>query len=259
MMKEGDLVLLMDKKGKKYIIKLKKGKFFEFHKGKVLHDEILKKKIGEKILTSTNEKLLILKPTLNDFILKKLKRTSQIIYPKDVGQILVLADIFNDAKVLEVGTGSGALTLYLLRFADRGKVFSIDEREDMMKTAKENIENFYGKKIEFIKNLVLKKQNFMDVEEKDFDRIILDIPDPWNYLKKIKEVLKEGGIVACWLPTALQVFNLIDEIEKNFSKDFVVDGIYETLQRDWQKQKKSLRPKDRMVAHTGFLIIFRKI
>jgi tRNA (adenine57-N1/adenine58-N1)-methyltransferase len=259
-MKEWELVLLKDKKGKRYIFALKKGETFSFHKGKVSHDEILKKRVGEKIFSSKGEELLILKPTLRDFILKRLKRISQILYPKDIGQILVLADIFEGSKVLEAGTGSGALTLYLIRaVGEKGRVVSIDEREDMIKNAKKNIEEFYQKKIEEIKNLILKKENLSEIKEKDFDRVILDLPDPWNYLEKVKEVLKEDGILACWLPTVLQVFELTEKVEKEFSNDFILEGIFETLQREWQKRKIALRPKDRMVAHTGFLIIFRKI
>ena len=257
---EGDLVLLEDKKERKYIFELKRGKTFSFHRGKISHDEILNKKIGEKIFSSKGEELLILKPTLRDFVLKKLKRISQIIYPKDAGQILVLADIFEGAKVLEVGTGSGALTLYLIRaVGEKGKLISIDEREDMIENAKKNIKEFYKKKIEDIKNLTLRKQNLSEIKEKNFDRIILDLVDPWNYLKKVKEVLKAGGILACWLPTVLQVFELTDKVEKEFSRDFILEGIFETLQREWQKRKIALRPKDRMIAHTGFLTIFRRI
>ena len=188
-MREGELVLLKDKKGRKYLFTLKKGGIFAFHKGKILHDEILKKKVGERVISSKGEELLILKPTLRDFVLKKLKRISQIIYPKDVGQILVLADIFEGAKVLEAGTGSGALTLYLIRaVGEKGKIISVDEREDMIENAKKNIEQFYQKKIEEIKNLTLKKENLAEIKEKDFDRVILDLPDPWNYLKKVKEI-----------------------------------------------------------------------
>ena len=256
-MKEGELILLKDKKGKKYIFALKKGEVFVSDKGKISHDEILKKKEGEKIFSSKGEQFLILKPTLADFVLKKLKRISQIIYPKDVGQILVLADIFEGAKVLEAGTGSGALTLYLIRaVGEKGKVYSIDERQDMIETATKNIEQFYQKKIEQIPNLILRKENVSEIKEKDFDRVILDLPNPWHYLEKVKELLKDGGILACWLPTVLQVFELTEKAEK---QNFILEGVFETLQREWQKRKIALRPKDRMVAHTGFLIILRKI
>lgn len=260
MPKTGDLILLKDSKGRKYLIFFKKNGVFEFHKGRVLHKEIAKRKIGEIIISSKKEKLLVLKPTLTDFVFKKLKRISQIIYPKDIGQILVLGDIVPGAKVLEVGTGSGALTLYLIRaVGEKGKIVSIDEREDMIKSAKENIEKFYQKQIKEIKNLTLKVQNLKDLKEKNFDRVILDLVDPWNYLQKVKEVLKSGGILICWLPTVLQIFKLIEKIEKKFRNDFETEGIFETLQREWQKKGRSLRPKDRMVAHTGFLILMRKI
>lgn len=260
MLKEGTLVCLLDSKKKKYLISLKKGGVFEFHRGKVFHDEILKKDWGEEITSSKGEKILILKPRLADFVLKKLKRNSQIIYPKDTGQILVWGDIFPGAKVLECGTGSGALTCYLIRaVGEKGKIISIDERADMIETAKNNIEKFFQKKIEKIKNLVLKNQRLEEVKEKNFDRIILDLPEPWRYLAKIKEILKNGGILICWLPTVLQIFYLIEEVEKKFKNDFELEGIMEFLQREWQKKERSLRPKDRMVAHTGFLILFYKL
>jgi len=259
MFREGDLVLLKDKKGRKYLITLKKGKAFEFHHGKICHDEILKKKVGESIFSSKGKELLILKPTLAEFILKRLKRKTQIIYPKDAGQILVLADIFEGAKVLECGTGSGALTLYLLRQVGKdGRVFSIDVRKDMIRVAQKNIEDFFQKPIEKIENLILRNQDLKDLEEKDFDRVVLDLPNPWDYLEKIKEILKPGGILACWLPTVLQIFTLVDKAQNEFYKNFNLEGIFETLQREWQKEGKSLRPKDQMVAHTGFLITLRK-
>lgn len=260
MIKEGDLILLKDKRQRKYLICLSRGKFFEYHQGKISHDEILKKEIGEKIFSSKGNSLLILRPTLADFILKKLKRISQIIYPKDIGQILVLGDVFPGAKVLECGTGSGALTCYLIRaVGEKGKIISIDERKDMVEVAKENIERFYQKKIKDIKNLRLKFQNLKELKEKNFDRVILDLVNPWDYLSKVKKILKPTGILICWLPTVLQVFNLVDQVEKKFKKDFELEGIFETLQREWQKKGMALRPKDRMVAHTGFFILFQRL
>lgn len=260
MLKEGDLICLLDNKKRKYIISLKKDGIFEFHKGKISHNDILKKDFGDKITSSLGEELIILKPTLISFILKKMKRISQIIYPKDVGQILILGDIHPGLKILECGTGSGALTCYLIRvICENGKLISIDERKEMIKTAEENIKNFYQKNIEEIKNLELRIQNLKDVEDKDFDRIILDLPNPWDYLFKIKEILKPGGILICWLPTVLQIYNLLEEIEKKFNEDFKLEGVYETLQREWQKSDKALRPKDKMIAHTGFSVIIYRL
>jgi len=260
MFKEGDFVLLVDRKNRKYIIELKKDTYSSFHFGKVQHNDIIDKN-PSFVFSSNGEKLLVLKPNTKDFILYKLKRKSQIIYPKDVGQILVLSDIFNAKSVFECGCGSGALTMWLLQAKkDETKLVSIDCREDMVELAKKNIETYFKKPIEEIKNFVLevKKLEEVDYEENTFDRVILDVTEPWLNLDKITKILSSYGILLCWLPTVLQVFNLIDEIEKKYSEHFYLEGIYETLQREWQKNQLALRPKDRMVAHTGFLIVFRK-
>jgi tRNA (adenine57-N1/adenine58-N1)-methyltransferase len=260
MFKEGDFVLLVDRKNRKYIIELKKDTYSSFHFGKVQHNDIIDKN-PSFVYSSNSEKLLVLKPTTKDFVLYKLKRKSQIIYPKDVGQILVLSDIFNAKSVFECGCGSGALTMWLLQAKkDETKLVSIDCREDMVELAKKNIETYFKKPIEEIKNFVLevKKLEEVDYEENTFDRVILDVTEPWLNLDKITKILSSYGILLCWLPTVLQVFNLIDEVEKKYSEHFYLEGIYETLQREWQKNQLALRPKDRMVAHTGFLIVFRK-
>jgi tRNA (adenine57-N1/adenine58-N1)-methyltransferase len=260
MFKEGDFVLLVDRKNRKYIIELKKDTYSSFHFGKVQHNDIIDKN-PSFVFSSNSEKLLVLKPTTKDFVLYKLKRKSQIIYPKDVGQILVLSDIFNARSVFECGCGSGALTMWLLQAKkDETKLVSIDCREDMVELAKKNIETYFKKPIEEIKNFVLevKKLEEVDYEENTFDRVILDVTEPWLNLDKITKILSSYGILLCWLPTVLQVFNLIDEVEKKYSEHFYLEGIYETLQREWQKNQLALRPKDRMVAHTGFLIVFRK-
>jgi tRNA (adenine57-N1/adenine58-N1)-methyltransferase len=260
MFKEGDFVLLVDRKNRKYIIDLKKDTYSSFHFGKVQHNDIIDKN-PSFVFSSNSEKLLVLKPTTKDFVLYKLKRKSQIIYPKDVGQILVLSDIFNAKSVFECGCGSGALTIWLLQAKkDETKLVSIDCREDMVELAKKNIETYFKKPIEEIKNFVLevKKLEEVDYKENTFDRVILDVTEPWLNLDKITKILSSYGILLCWLPTVLQVFNLIDEIEKKYSEHFYLEGIYETLQREWQKNQLALRPKDRMVAHTGFLIVFRK-
>ncbi len=260
MFKEGDFALIKDNKGKKYIIKLEKDKFFEFHLGKISHNDIINKNEGIILKTSKNQKITVFKPTLWEFILRKLKRSSQIIYPKDIGQILILGDIKPGLKILECGTGSGALTIYLINFLkDTGFIYSIDEKENMIETARENIENYFGLKIEDIKNLKLENKNLQDIEEKNFDRVIIDLVDPWNYLTKIWEIMNDEGLFICWLPNSIQVFNLIDEIENKFKDKFHLEIICETLQREWQKKEKSLRPKDLMVAHTGFLLVFRKL
>lgn len=261
MFQEKDFALLIDTKGRKYILKLAKDNVFSFHKGQVKHNDIIGKPEGCIVFSSLNEKLLVLRPTLTEFILYGLNRKGQIIYPKDIAQILVLLDIFPGAKVFECGCGSGALTLFLLRAVGQtGKVVSADIREDMISTAKGNIEQYYGKTIEEITNLELKLMDFkQECPQEQFDRVIIDILDPWEVVGNVEKILLPSGIAGFWLPTVLQVFSLVDTIEKNFSNSFTLQGIYETLQREWEKNQLSLRPKHRMVAHTGFLIVYRKV
>lgn len=257
--KEGDLVLLLTEKGKKFLVSLKKEGKFCYHKGVIDFKDILGKKEGDFVFSSKGEKLLLFKPTISEFILKT-KRGAQIIYPKDIAYILYFADVFSGAKVLEAGTGSGALTISLLRaVGEKGKVFSFEKRKEFFEIAQKNIEKFKNIRKENLGKLFLFNDDVLNVKEKDFDRIFLDLPEPEKLLFKLKDHLKEGGILACYLPTVLQVFELIETVEKEFSKSFYLMGIFEVLERGWKKRQISLRPEDRMIAHTGFMIFFRKI
>jgi len=259
MFKQGDLVILIDSKGKKYLLKLKKGAVFEFHKGKVEHNDIINKKEGVIVFSSRGEKLICFRPLLWEYLLK-IKRKTQIIYPKDIGQIIILADISPGDKVFECGTGSGSLTLELMKaVGERGKVVSLEKSEEFLKVARENIEKFIKGKRGFGKVILQQGDLEEGIKEKNFDKVILDLPEPWKFLDKIEKILKEGGVLVCWLPTVLQVFNLLESVEKKFQKTFYLIGVSETLQRNWQKRGRSLRPEDRMVAHTGFLVLLRKL
>ncbi len=257
--KNGDLILLLTEKGKKFLITLREKGEFCYHKGKINFEDILSKKEGDFVFSSKGEKIFLFKPTISEYILK-FKRGAQIIYPKDIAQIILSADVFSGAKVLEAGTGSGALTIALLRaVGEKGKVFSFEKRRDFYQIAKKNIENFQKIRKEKLGKLYLFNESIEKVKEKDFDRVFLDLPEPEKLLSKIKNCLKGGGILVCYLPTVLQIFNLVEKVEREFSKTFYLLGIFEVLKRGWRKIEKSLRPKDRMVAHTGFIILFRKI
>lgn len=261
-LKEGDIVHLIDRKGKKYQIMLKKGGSFFFHRGSVSHDDIIGLEEGSIVKSTRGEPLFVWRPTLSDFILK-MRRGAQVIYPKDIGAILMLADIFPGARVLEAGTGSGALTLALLRaVGENGIVFSYENRSDFLEIAKQNIQTFFKHAAagneEGIGKLVLRQQDIYEgIAERNLDRIILDLSTPWRALPHVKASLRSGGILLCYLPTVLQVFKLAKRISK--IGGFSITGIHEVLMREWEISGISIRPAHRMVAHTGFIFVARRL
>lgn len=256
--KEGDLAILIDSRGRKYLVNLKKDSSFFFHRGHVQFNDIIGKTEGLKVTSSLGEKLYVFRPTLEEYVLK-MKRGAQIIYPKDISRIITLLDIFPGAKVFEAGTGSGALTLYLLRTVGHtGKVVSYEKRREFYETAKSNIEKFIVD--ESVGELILKNKDISEgIDEADFDRAILDLTEPWLFLDKVIQVLKSGGILGCYLTTVLQIYSLMEEFERSFSERLYKIGIFELIERKWEKEGLSLRPALRMIAHTGFIVVFRKI
>ncbi len=261
--KEGELVHLIDKKGKRYQIVLKANSSFSFTRGTISHDDIIGLEEGSTVKSSLGEKLVVLRPTLAEYI-SKMRKGSQIIYPKDIAAILMLGDIFPGAKVLEAGTGSGALTMALLRAVGKdGLVVSYERRKEFSAIAKSNIKAFFdevepgGK--EGSGKLELKEGDVYDgIEEKDLDRIILDLPEPWRVLEHIEKSLRNGGILLCYNPTVLQIYKLSRRIELRYERSFRVMGIYEVGMREWEIKGRSMRPEHKMIAHTGFIFVARK-
>lgn len=256
--KEGDLVEIIDKKERKFILKLKKGEKFHFHYGYIEHNEIIGKNYGVEIKTSKRFSIIVFPVKKSDFILH-MKRGAQIIYPKDIGQILIHGDIHSGLKIFEAGGGSGALSIYLLSIiGKRGKLITYEIRDDFLKILRENVEKFFG---EIPKNFILRKRDIysegLHEDDKNFDRVLLDLPEPWNALKNVSKGLKKGGILISYNPTIQQIIKFKSELDK--SKNFYFEGMYEILERRWKIEEVATRPVDRMVAHTGFIIVARKI
>jgi tRNA (adenine57-N1/adenine58-N1)-methyltransferase len=253
----GERVLLVDGRGRRYLVLLGSGRQFHFHLGSIDHDALIGHPEGIKVRSTLGAMLLAFRPTLADFTLK-MRRGAQVVYPKDVGLILVYADIFPGAVVVEAGTGSGSLTLALAQsVGDSGLVISYEIREDHYDTAAANIAEWYegaGGKPE---NLELRLGDvFAGVPESGVDRLVLDLPEPWRAVGPTTESLAPGGILCCYLPTVPQVSQTVEAMRAG---GFALVDTFEGLLRTWNVDGPSVRPDHRMVAHTGFLVTGRKL
>jgi tRNA (adenine57-N1/adenine58-N1)-methyltransferase len=243
----GDYVLLVDTKRRRHLVTLKVGGEFHLHTGIVRHDELIGSDEGMTVRTTLGARLIALRPTLSEYVLE-MPRGAQVIYPKDLGPILMLADIHPGARVLESGVGSGALTMALLRaVGPSGEVIGYEIREDFAARARSNIEGFLGSEIPFTLEI---RDSYEGIEHYDLDRIVLDLPEPWRIVKHAEHALRPGGILLAYLPTIGQVSRLREELE---TSAFGMAQSLEVLQRTWHVEGQSVRPDHRMVAHTGFL------
>ena len=251
---DGERVHFIDRKGRQYPLTLCSGKVFQFSGEKIPHDDIIGQEDGTTVTLSRGSKFIVLKPTLSEYLLK-MPRGAQVIYPKDIGMILICGDIYPAARVVEAGIGSGALTMALLRaVGERGVVISYEVREDFSKRAQENIQLYYGK----TNNLIVREQDIYNgIAEECVDRVILDLPEPWRVVPHAVQSLREGGIFLCYLPTILQVSTVVRALKE--SGNFIQIETSETLQRTWHVEDNSVRPDHRMVAHTGFITTARKV
>ena len=250
---DGDLALLVDRRGRRYMLTLSSEKSFHTHMGAVPHADIIGQEAGCRVATSNGHILLAFRPTLGDYILE-MPHPSQVVYPKDLGAIIMHGDIFPGARVLEAGVGSGALTLALLRaVGNEGSVVSYEVRQDMVDKARTNINAFIPNPHNFDIKL---KDVYLDIDEPELDRIVLDVPEPWHVVPEAARVLTPGGIFLSYLPTVLQIHELQTALVE--SPNFELMETVEILERPWSVSHRSVRPVHRMVAHTGFITTARK-
>ena len=253
----GERVLLIDNRDRRYLVTLASGAEFHSHLGALSHDEMIGADEGSTFRTAGGSRLQAFRPTLADFVLK-MKRGAQIVYPKDLALILLYADIFPGARVLEAGTGSGSLTLALARaVGDAGAVISYELREDHQKSARANIESWAEVSGGKLDNLEMRLGDvFEGVPERGFDRLVLDLPEPWRAIGTTTESLAPGGIFCCYLPTVPQVSQVVEAMRRG---GFTLISTFEGLVRGWNVDGQSVRPDHRMVAHTGFIVTGRKV
>jgi tRNA (adenine57-N1/adenine58-N1)-methyltransferase len=251
----GELVLLVDKVGRRHRVRLKAGERHSLHSGVIEHDALIGRTEGVVVTTQLGARLLAVRPTFAEQVTGRV-RQAQPIYPKDLGAILVGADIHPGARVLEAGTGTGALTLAAIRAVGQdGVVVSYEQREDFLEAATRAITETLGG---LPPNLTLKLGDvYQGVEERDMDRFLLDLPEPWQAIPAVRSALRPGGIVFAHCPNVSQVQRFFDSLRE--ARGFGMLEVFELLQRGWTVRGRSLRPSHRMVAHTGFLCFARRI
>lgn len=251
----GQIALLIDERGRKYLVNLKVGGEFHFHRGIVAHDEILGGDDGLVTKSTGGEAVAVFRPTYADYALK-MRRGAQIIYPKDTAQIIIYADIYPGARVLEAGVGSGALTMALLRaVGPTGSVVSYDVREDFIERARANIAGFLGE----TSNLEIRPGSVYEgIGPEVFDRAVLDLAEPWHTFQHLTGgALRPGGILSIYLPTVLQVSQATEALKS--SSRWTSIRTLENLTRTWHVDGQSVRPDHKMIGHTGFLTFARLV
>ncbi len=256
----GDRVQLSDAKGNKHTIVLTEGKEFHTHRGAIAHADIVGQPEGI-IVTSTNAtEYMALRPLLLDHILA-MPRGAAVIYPRDSAQIVVEADIFPGATVVEAGVGSGGLSSYLLRaLGPNGTLHSFERRDDFAATAQKNVASFFNEHPEnwhvHVGDLQDLAPHMTDLQGA-VDRVVLDMLAPWECVEVVKQLLKPGGVLCCYVATTTQLSRLAETLRLHQS--WTEPRAWETLVRGWHLEGLSVRPEHRMVGHTGFLLTTRRM
>ncbi len=250
----GEVVILHDRRGRRYRLKLSAGATFHTHLGSLDHADLIGRNEGCFVPTAKGSRLLALRSTLVEAVLE-MPRHSQVIYPKDLGTILLRGDIFPGARVLEVGLGSGATAATLLRaVGPTGEVVSYEVRPEVVEGARRNIQEL----VPSMDNHTVRLRDAIvnGIDERDLDRVVTDVPEPWDAVEAAAEALRPGGILLCYLPTVLQVHELGTALRRE--PRFHLAETVEVLERPWHVTSRSIRPVHRMVAHTGFITTARR-
>lgn len=251
----GDQVQLTDPKNKRHTIRLKEGGIFHTHKGAIPHSELIGQPEGSVVRSSGGTQYLAFRHLLQDYTLA-MPRGAAVIYPKDAAQIVGMIDIFPGARVIEAGVGSGALTASLLRaVGPEGRVTSYERRQDFADIARSNVENFFGGPLETWRLVV--GGLVESIDEGDVDRIVLDMLAPWECVDVSAKALTPGGVLGVYVATTTQLSKTVETIRDHGS--FTEPHAWETLTRDWHVEGLAVRPDHRMIGHTGFLVMARRM
>jgi tRNA (adenine57-N1/adenine58-N1)-methyltransferase len=244
--------MLVGRDRKSFIVPLEPGSQLHTHRGVVPHDDLIGTPWGTQLSTHLGYPFLFLQPSTDDLV-RTIKRTTQIVYPKESGYILMKMGIAPGCRVVEAGTGSGGLALVFAQaVSPTGRVYSYEARPEMQQLAHKNLEQIgLSDFVEF------KLRDICEgFDERDVDALFLDLPTPWAYLAQAHAALAGGGFFGCILPTTNQVSRLIGALEQSH---FGLIEVEELLLRSYKAVPARLRPMDRMVAHTGYLVFARAL
>ena len=251
----GDRIQLTDPKGKLYSFTITPGKEWHTHKGWIVHDELIGLPEGSVVSTTAGLKFTAFIPLLSDYVLS-MPRGATIVYPKDAAMIIGVADVYPGAHVLEAGVGSGALSLSILRaVGSEGTLDSFERRDDFAEIARTNVENYFGS---LPNNWSLTVESVQDIaNDKIYDRVILDMLAPWECVEMAARVLRPGGVFLAYVATTTQLSATAEALKSD--GHFTEPESSETIVRGWHHEGLAVRPQQRMIGHTGFLIQSRRM
>ncbi len=256
---EGDRVQLTDPKGRLHTITLTAGKQFHTHRGHLTHDDLIGAPDGSTITNTAGVEYLALRPLLADYVMS-MPRGAAVVYPKDAGQVVMMADVFPGATVVEAGVGSGALSMSLLRaVGEHGHLLSFERREDFADIARANARDFFGGDHPAWTVTVgdLAEALPAAVEPGTVDRVVLDMLAPWDCLDAVAEALTPGGVLICYVATTTQLSKVAEAMRDHGT--FTEPQAWESLVRGWHLEGLAVRPQHRMHGHTGFLVTTRRL
>lgn len=250
----GDSVLFTDRKDREYLRTLQPGRSIALRGGNIPAERFIGLPEGSLVQVGPHEQFRVLRPTYARLI-PNLPRQAQVIYPKDIGLILLWGDVFPGARVLEVGSGPGALSIALLRAVGaHGRLVTVEVRADHCRMARNNVRRLLGPTPNWA---LVQADAYRRLPVRSVDRLIIDLPEPWQVLPHAHEVLRPGGVIVGYVPTVLQVKSFVDTLEADAAFEHV--EVMENLLRFWHVKEISVRPEHRMVAHTGFIIVGRRV
>ncbi|MDR0594695.1 MAG: tRNA (adenine-N1)-methyltransferase [Bifidobacteriaceae bacterium] len=254
----GDRVQLADTRGRLNTIVLEVGKTFHSHRGSFGHDQLIGQPEGSVVATSEGRQYVAMRPLLADFVLS-MPRGAAVVYPKDAGQIVQMADIYPGAAVIEAGAGSGALTMSLLRaVGDAGRLVSVERREDFAVIARANVESWFGGPHPAWDLRIGELAEVAAEEEAaSFDRLVLDMLAPWENVEAAFHALGPGGVLIAYLATTTQLSRLVETLRADGR--FTEPEAWESVVRGWHADGLAVRPEHRMIGHTGFLVRARRL